>query len=165
MYPLVQFPCSSPPFGADIFLATAEKVCLAGAFHNRTHCQPDIGGKPREPTTMTKSTYRVVTRGMDGSLRIKDYPSKDPLLQLHTQIGVDDCSTDLSLRGLPVFRGLIGPMPEGKNVIRYESPEVFETLTKEWTLAKPARKTRRRSRGARPNGSLGSSRSHHGSSS
>ena len=42
----------------------------------------------------------------------------------------------LDLRGQPVFRGLIGPMPEGKNVIRYESPEVFETLTKEWSAVK-----------------------------
>jgi hypothetical protein len=87
---------------------------------------------------------------MDGSLRIRDYASKDTLLKLHTQIGVDDCSTDLSLRGLPVFRGLIGPMPDGKDVIRYESPEVFETLTKEWTVAKPPRKPRRRSRTAAP---------------
>jgi hypothetical protein len=95
---------------------------------------------------MAHSTFRVVTRGKDGKLRIKDYPSKDPLLQLHTQIGIDDCSTDLSLRGLPVFRGLIGPMPESKGIIRYESPEVFETLTKEWSSAKPARRARRRTR-------------------
>ena len=98
---------------------------------------------------MAKSTFRVVTRGADGSLRIKDYPNKDSLLKLHHQIGVDDCSTDLSLRGLPVFRGLIGPMPDGKNVIRYESPEVFESLTKEWSTAKPPRK-RRRSRAKAP---------------
>lgn len=92
-----------------------------------------------------KSTFRVVTRASDGSLRIKDYPNQDSLTQLHTQVGIDDCSTDLSLRGLPVFRGLIGPMSEGKDVIRYESPEVFETLTKEWVNAKPVRKRRRRS--------------------
>ena len=55
------------------------------------------------------------------------------------QIGIDDCSTDLALRGLPVFRGLIGPMPEGKTVIRYETPEVFESLTKEWSSAKSNR--------------------------
>ena len=61
---------------------------------------------------------------------------------MHMQIGVDDCSTDLGLRGLPVFRGLIGPMPEGKNVIRYESPDVFETLTKEWSSAKNPRRLR-----------------------
>ena len=62
----------------------------------------------------------------------------------HKQIGVDDCSTDLELRGLPVFRGLIGPIPEGANIIRYESPEVFETLTKQWSVAKTPRRSRRR---------------------
>ncbi len=93
---------------------------------------------------MPKTTYRVVTRGPDGGLRIRDFPNSDYLLQTHLQIGVDDCSTDLELRGLPVFRGLVGPMPDGKNVIRYESPEVFESLTKEWSTAKVARRSRRR---------------------
>ena len=99
---------------------------------------------------MSKHTFRVVTRGADGSLRIKDYPSQDSLLKMHTQIGVDDCSTNLSLRGLPVFRGLVGPMSDGKQVVRYESPEVFESLTKEWTAAKPARRRRRRPSEAKP---------------
>jgi hypothetical protein len=93
--------------------------------------------------TMSKDTYRVVTRGPDGELRTRDYDAPDKLLRMHTQIGVDDCSTDLDLRGRPVFRGLIGPMPEGKNVIRYESPEVFETLTKEWGAVKAGRRRRR----------------------
>ncbi len=92
---------------------------------------------------MAKNTYRVVTRGQDGTLRIKDYPTAEPLMKSHSQVGIDDCSTDLGLRGMPVFRGLVGPMPEGKNVIRYESPEVFESLTKEWSAVKPARRTRR----------------------
>ncbi|MDA0660396.1 MAG: hypothetical protein O2931_06175 [Planctomycetota bacterium] len=90
------------------------------------------------------NTFRVVSRGANGELRIQDYPSQDTLLGLHSQIGIDDCSTDLSLRGLPVFKGLIGPIPEGKGVIRYESPEVFETLTKEWSTTQPQRRTRRR---------------------
>lgn len=94
---------------------------------------------------MKKDTYRVVTRGADGQLRIKDYDTKEDLLRLHTQIGVDDCSTDLDLRGMPVFRGLIGPMAEDKTVVRYETPDVFEALTKEWT-AQPAEKKRRRRR-------------------
>lgn len=93
---------------------------------------------------MSPSTFRVVTRGTDGSFRIKDYPSQDALLAMHTQIGIDDCSTNLSLRGLPVFRGLVGPMAETKEIARYESPEVFETLTKEWSAAKTPRRTRRR---------------------
>jgi hypothetical protein len=90
-----------------------------------------------------KNTVRVVTRAGDGTLRIRDYPTTEPLLEMHSQIGIDDCSTDLGLRGLPVFKGLIGPMPEGKNVIRYESPDVFETLTKEWSSAKNPRRRRR----------------------
>jgi len=93
---------------------------------------------------MAKKSFRIVTRASDGSLRIKDYPNSESLLKMHTQIGIDDCSTDLSLRGMPVFRGLVGPIPEGKNVVRYESPEVFEALTKEWSAAKPARRRRRR---------------------
>ncbi len=93
---------------------------------------------------MSKDTFRVVTRGADGKIRIRDYANQDALLKRHLQIGVDDCSTDLDLRGLPVFRGLIGPMPEGSNIIRYESPEVFETLTKKWGIAKPPRRARAR---------------------
>lgn len=91
---------------------------------------------------MSKDTYRVVTRGADGKLRIRDYSHIDALQRMHTQVGIDDCSTDLGLRGEPVFRGLVGPMPEGKNVVRYESPEVFETLTKEWATARIARRRR-----------------------
>ena len=91
---------------------------------------------------MAKDVYRIVTRGADGKLRVRDYDQQEALHKMHTQIGVDDCSTDLGLRGLPVFRGLIGPMPEGKNIIRYESPDVFETLTKEWCTTKSARRPR-----------------------
>ncbi|MDZ7619756.1 MAG: hypothetical protein U1E05_22380 [Patescibacteria group bacterium] len=94
---------------------------------------------------MNKDTFRVVTRGANGDLRIRDYDTKEDLLRRHTQIGVDDCSTDLELRGLPVFRGLIGPMPEDANVIRYETPEVFESLTKDWSST-PTTHRRRRSR-------------------
>ena len=92
---------------------------------------------------MKHRTFRVVTRSADGSLRIRDYPDEESLLKWHEQIGVDDCSTDLSLRGLPVFRGLIGHMPDGEGIVRYETPEVFELLTREWVAS---RTTRRRSR-------------------
>lgn len=97
---------------------------------------------------MKKDTFRVVTRGADGELRIRDYDSQQDLLKRHSQIGVDDCSTDLGLRGMPVFRDLVGPMPEGKNVIRYESPDVFEALTKEWGTVKPVRRSRTRTQPA-----------------
>jgi len=36
-------------------------------------------------------------------------------------------------------------MPEGTNVIRYETPEVFECLTKEWAIPKPPRRRIRKS--------------------
>ena len=91
-----------------------------------------------------KEIFRIVTRGQDGGLRIRDFHNAENILATHSQIGIDDSSTDLDLRGMPVFRGLIGPIPEGKNIVRYESPEVFETLTKEWASSKP----RRRRRGA-----------------
>ena len=87
---------------------------------------------------MPKNTFRVVTRGNDGSIRIRDYDTHEPLLKMHTQVGIDDSSTDLALRGLPVFRGLIGPMPEEKGVVRYETPDVFESLTKEWAVTAAA---------------------------
>ena len=90
-----------------------------------------------------KDTFRIVTRGSDGSLLIRDYPNCDPISQMHLQVGTDDCSTDLAIRGMPVFRGLIGPIPEGNNIVRYESPEVFETLTKEWINKTPKRRRRR----------------------
>lgn len=93
---------------------------------------------------MASKTVRVITRDLDGSIRTKDYDSFDNLLQLHDQVGIDDCSTDLTLRGMPVFRGLVGPMPETKSVVRYESPEIFETLTKEWSQAKTKKRTRKK---------------------
>ncbi len=90
--------------------------------------------------------YRVVTRGADGELRIKDYPTIDPIVNSHDQVGIEDCSTNLSLRGMPIFRGLIGPMTEAgdRSVVRYESPEVFERLTKEWMAAQTPKRRRRR---------------------
>jgi hypothetical protein len=93
-----------------------------------------------------EKTIRIVTRGQNGELRTRDYRHENALLKMHTQIGIDDCSTDLSLRGMPVFRGLIGPMPEGKGIVRYEAPEVFEALTKEWGATTTGRKPRRRAR-------------------
>ena len=90
--------------------------------------------------------FRIVTRGQNGELRTREYKHEDAVLKMHTQIGIDDCSTDLSLRGMPVFRGLIGPMPEEKGVVRYETPEVFESLTKEWGATPNSRKSRRRTK-------------------
>ncbi len=92
----------------------------------------------------TPKTYRIVTRGKNGEVRSKDYEHESAVLKMHTQIGIDDCSTDLGLRGMPVFRGLIGPMPDGKGIARYETPEVFESATKEWGTSTTRRRSRRR---------------------
>ena len=93
---------------------------------------------------LKNKVIQVVTRASDGSLRTKEYENFDELSELHEQIGIDDCSTDLTLRGLPLFRGLIGPLPESKTVVKYESPAVFEMLTKEWSQAKVKRRRRRK---------------------
>lgn len=92
---------------------------------------------------MAKRTVRLVTREVDGSLRTRDYENLDVVHESHEQIGIDDCSTDLGLRGWPIFRGLIGPIPDGKGIARYESPDVFEVVTKEWANAKTKRRRRR----------------------
>ena len=103
---------------------------------------------------MANKTIRVVTHEADGSLRTMDYQSFDTLDTSHEKIGIDDSSTDLSLRGMPVYRGLIGPIPESKTVVRYESPEVFEMMTKEWAQKKVKRR-RRRSSNALPPAPMG----------
>ena len=95
--------------------------------------------------TSSPRTIRVITRASDGSIREKDFESFEDIGQLHDQVGIDDCSTDLELRGMPVFRGLVGPLPEGKTVVRYESPDIFEALTKEWANKKTKRRRRRSS--------------------
>ena len=92
----------------------------------------------------TEKIIRVVTRASDGSLKTKDFNDFAQISELHDQIGIDDCSTDLSLRGLPLFKGLVGPLPESSTVVRYESPDVFESLTKEWSQKKTKRRRRRK---------------------
>ena len=89
---------------------------------------------------MRKNIFRIVTREADGRLHTQDFSDVEEIFAFHTQTGTDDCSVHKSLRGLPVFKGLIGPLAEGANIIRYETPEVFETLTKEWVTAVPVRR-------------------------
>lgn len=92
---------------------------------------------------MPTKIVRVVSRAPDGSIRTRDYQHTDQLLDAYEQVGLDDCSTDLSLRGLPIFKGLIGPIAESKSVALYESPDVFEFMTKEWSQQKSRRRKRR----------------------
>ena len=100
---------------------------------------------------MAKDTWRLVTRAADGELVIHDFDSPEGLLRTHLQVGSDDCSTDLGLRGAPVFRSLVGPMPDGRNISRNETPEVFEALTKEWALPRtPRRRSRKTAEATTP---------------
>ncbi|MDR0522408.1 MAG: hypothetical protein LBH00_11235 [Planctomycetaceae bacterium] len=97
---------------------------------------------------MKTPTYRVVTRNTEGELRVRDYTGAEEICRRYMQIGVNDYSVDLSVRGCPVFKGLIGPMPETGGILRYESPDVFEQLTKEWS---ECRRKPRRSRKLKQN--------------
>lgn len=117
---------------------------------------PAVAAPPGAPERMAKDTWRLVTRGADGELVIHDFDSPEAILRTHLQVGSDDCSTDLALRGAPVFRSLVGPMPEGRNIVRYETPEVFETLTKEWALPRtPRRRSRKKAEAPAPEASDG----------
>lgn len=92
---------------------------------------------------MADKIIRIVSLASDGSVRSRDFDSFVEIEKAHEQVGIDDCSTDLTLRGLPLFKGLIGPIPESRTVVRYESPDVFELLTKEWAAKKNKRRRRR----------------------
>lgn len=88
--------------------------------------------------------YRLVDRGADGEIRVQDFADSASIDERFEKIGVDDCSADLRMRGLPVFRGLVGPIPERDGTVaRYETPEIFEKLTKEWS-APQRRKSKRK---------------------
>jgi len=89
-----------------------------------------------------KKTFRVVSRAANGSFMLSDFLSEQSLTREFEKVGMDDCSTDLSLRGLPVLSGLIGPMADGPQVVRYETPAVFEDMTKEWSYAPTSRRSK-----------------------
>lgn len=89
--------------------------------------------------------YRLVDRAANGETRVRDFSNSAEIAARFERIGVDDCSVDLRMRGLPVFRGLIGPTPENDGTVaRYETPEIFEKLTKEWSAPQRRRKSRRK---------------------
>jgi len=92
-----------------------------------------------------KNTVRVVDPPPPTArLRIRDYPSTEPLLEMHSQVGVDDCSDRPgSSRAAGLSRLNWPECPRGRTSFRYESPDVFETLTKEWSSAKNPRRRRR----------------------
>jgi len=92
---------------------------------------------------MMKDTFRIVTREAPTAKSASATTTRRKLCKRCTRRSASTIAAPTwALRGQPVFQGLIGPMPEGKNIIRYESPEVFETLTKEWSTAKISRRSR-----------------------
>jgi len=95
---------------------------------------------------MKRHIFRVVTQGPEGEYRIRDYVSDEEIQRWHVQTGLTDYSLDATVRGRPVFKGLIGPMPEAGGVLRYESPEVFEQMTKEWGEHKRRNRSRKRAK-------------------
>ena len=101
---------------------------------------------PSITSRMRRHIFRVVTRGPEGEYRIRDYVSEEEICHRHVQAGVSDYSIDVSVRGRPVFKGLIGPMAEAGGVLRYESPEVFEQMTKEWSDSKRRHRRKKRAK-------------------
>ena len=95
---------------------------------------------------MKRHIFRVITRGPEGEYRIRDYVSEEEICRWYARTGVCDYSIDVSVRGRPIFKGLIGPMPEAGGVLRYESPEVFEQMTKEWSESKRRQRRKKRIR-------------------
>lgn len=79
------------------------------------------------------ATYRVVTKNENGGFRHQDYSSLETLLADFEQTGVEEDSYTMRLHGEPVFKGLIGPMSDGKSIVRYETPEAFAILTEQWS--------------------------------
>lgn len=88
-------------------------------------------------------TYRVVTMLESGKIEHKDYKDASEILDRFEQIGVEEDSYTMRLHGEPVFKGLIGPMSDGKTIVRYETPDAFAVLTEQWSksIRVPAKAT------------------------
>jgi hypothetical protein len=82
------------------------------------------------------ATYRVVFLDDDGVRCERDFKSAEELVAEYEQIGIEEDSYALRLHGEPQLKGLIGPLSEGKSIIRYETPAVFVTETEEWAKQK-----------------------------
>ena len=93
---------------------------------------------------MAQKQILIVSLDENGTIQERILDNADELIAEFEQIGIDDCSTDLSLRGYPVVKGLVGPIPESKTTVRYESGKVFEQKTKEWAATKTKRRRRTR---------------------
>jgi hypothetical protein len=91
---------------------------------------------------MAQKTILIVSCNENADIQHTELDTVEELIDRFEQIGIDDCSTDLSLRGYPVVRGLVGPIPENKSTVRYETKEAFEVLTKQWAATKTKRRRR-----------------------
>lgn len=78
------------------------------------------------------ATYRVVFKSKAGKVEQKDFKDQASLLKAYEQVGVEEDSYTLRLHGEPVLKGLVGPISDGKQVVRYETPEVYAQLTQDW---------------------------------
>jgi hypothetical protein len=81
-------------------------------------------------------TYRVYYLDSAGVKQKKEYKTAELLLEEYEQVGVEEDSYTLRLHGEPVLKGLIGPMSDGKSIIKYETPQVFVQETEEWAKQK-----------------------------
>jgi hypothetical protein len=84
----------------------------------------------------TMPTYRVYFLDSAGVKQKKEYKSAQQLLEEYEQVGVEEDSYTLRLHGEPVLKGLIGPMSDGKSIVKYETPQVFVHETEEWAKQK-----------------------------
>lgn len=87
--------------------------------------------------------YRVVFKNKQGVITHCDYPDVKSLLKDYEQVGVEEDSYTIRLHGEPVLKGLIGPMSEGKEIVRYETPPVFAILTEQWAKERKNGRKRR----------------------
>lgn len=92
---------------------------------------------------MDKKIYRIVTQNADGNILMEDFDSLEEVKSRYRQKGTDDCTMIRHLKKLPVFEGLIGPLPEG-GIVRYESVAVFERLTPKWRSVLPVRRKKKK---------------------
>jgi hypothetical protein len=84
--------------------------------------------------------YRVARRLKNGEIETRDFPTPSVLLKEYQQIGVEEDSYAMRLHGEPILRGLVGPLTDGKQVVRYETPDVYTQLTEIWSKTKRPRK-------------------------
>ena len=81
-------------------------------------------------------TYRVYNYDDDGQPQQADFKTAAALVEAYEQIGLEQDSYAIKLHGEPMLRGLIGPMSEGKTIVKYEDPKLFVIETEVWAKQK-----------------------------